>query len=132
MAECNGEPVTIRDPRTMGAMSRQPGDLRPGRSDRPDRPPNPLNRDHNWRMFALVLFALIFSAFLISELSRGTSTKPQPFSAFTTAVAQNDVTQATVNNDTGKISYTDNKGVKYTVSGPHPLPDTLAQTLQTK
>jgi cell division protease FtsH len=111
-------------------MSRQPGDLRPGRTDRPDRQPNPLTPDRNWRLVAIVLGALIVIAFLVSNPFSASSAKPQTFSDFSTALDQHRVASATVNNDTGKISYTDSQGTKFTVSGPHPLPDSIAQELR--
>jgi cell division protease FtsH len=114
----------------MGAMSRQPGDLRPGKSDRRDRPSNPMSRDHNWRLFALVLFGLIVIAFVISESTHGTTTKPQSFSAFTAALDQKQVASATVNNDSGKVTWTNLQGQKFSVTGPHPLPDTIATELK--
>jgi cell division protease FtsH len=111
-------------------MSRQPGDLRPGRPERTDRPAGPSSPDRNWRLFALVLGGLIVIAFMLSTFSRGTAAKAQSFSDFSSALDQHHVASATVNNDTGKITYTDTGGVKYTVSGPHPLPDSIAAELR--
>jgi len=108
-------------------MSRQPGDLRPGR---PERASNPLTPDRNWRLVAIVLGALIVIAFLVSNPFSATTTKPQSFSDFSNALKSGGIASATVNNDTGKITYTDTKGAKFTVSGPHPLPDSIAQDLR--
>jgi cell division protease FtsH len=79
---------------------------------------------------AIVLGALIVIAFLVSNPFSASSAKPQTFSDFSTALDQHRVASATVNNDTGKISYTDSQGTKFTVSGPHPLPDSIAQELR--
>ncbi len=77
-----------------------------------------------------MLGALIVIAFLVSNPFSASSAKPQTFSDFSTALDQHRVASATVNNDTGKISYTDSQGTKFTVSGPHPLPDSIAQELR--
>ncbi|HEX3541349.1 MAG TPA: ATP-dependent zinc metalloprotease FtsH [Acidimicrobiales bacterium] len=82
-------------------------------------------------MLAIVLGALIVIAFLVSNPFSTATSKPQSFSDFSTALNNNNVASATVNNDTGKITYTTNQGVKYTVTGPHPLPDSVAQELRT-
>jgi cell division protease FtsH len=81
-------------------------------------------------LVAIVLGALIVIAFLVSNPFSASSAKPQTFSDFSTALDQHRVASATVNNDTGKISYTDSQGTKFTVSGPHPLPDSIAQELR--
>ena len=77
-----------------------------------------------------MLGALIVIAFLVSNPFSTPTAKSQSFSDFSTALDMHKVASATVNNDTGKISYTDNQGTKYTVSGPHPLPDSIAQELR--
>jgi len=48
---------------------------------------------------------------------------PKSYSDFATAVAAKQVATATVNNDTGKIAYTDTSGKKFSIDGPHPLTD---------
>ena len=77
-----------------------------------------------------MLGALIVIAFLVSNPFSANTAKPQSFSDFSTALDQGQVTAATVNNDTGKISYTDNKGAKFSVSGPHPLTDSTVTKLK--
>ncbi|MDP9075521.1 MAG: ATP-dependent zinc metalloprotease FtsH [Actinomycetota bacterium] len=110
-------------------MSRQPGDLRPGR---PERQPNPLTPDRNWRLVAIVLGALIVIAFLVSNPFSASGAKTQSYSDFTSALSQGQVSAATVNNDTGKVSYTDIHGTKFSVSGPHPLTDSTVTALRDK
>src|SRR5713226_8099935 len=113
----------------MGAMSRQPGDLR----NRPDRPQNtPGTPDRNWRWIAIVLGALIVIAFLLSGPFSGSKTPSQSYSDFQTALSNDQVKSASVNNDTGKVTYTDLSGKKFTVSGPKPLTDSTVQQLRTK
>jgi cell division protease FtsH len=79
---------------------------------------------------AIVLGALIVIAFLVSNPFSAKTTKAQTFSDFSAALDAHNVASATVNNDTGKISYTDKSGTKFSVSGPHPLPDSVAQELR--
>jgi cell division protease FtsH len=79
---------------------------------------------------AIVLGALIVIAFLVSNPFSAKTTKAQTFSDFSSALDAHNVASATVNNDTGKISYTDKQGTKFSVSGPHPLPDSVAQELR--
>jgi cell division protease FtsH len=110
-------------------MSRQPGDLR----NRPDRPQNsPGTPDRNWRWIAIVLGALIVIAFLLSGPFSGSKTPSQSYSDFQTALSNDQVKSASVNNDTGKVTYTDLSGKKFTVSGPKPLTDSTVQQLRTK
>jgi cell division protease FtsH len=97
--------------------------MRPGRPDRPDRPPSQIGPDRNWRWVAIVLAALIVIAFLLSKPFATKGPTPKTYSDFTTAVANKQIQTATVNNDTGKITYTDVTGKKYTISGPHPVVD---------
>ncbi len=79
---------------------------------------------------AIVLGALIVIAFLVSNPFSAKTTKAQTFSDFSAALDAHNVASATVNNDTGKISYTDKAGTKFSVSGPHPLPDSVAQEMR--
>ena len=82
-------------------------------------------------MIIFVLGGLIILAFILSDPFKTSSTKAQTFSDFSTALNQKQVGSATVNNDSGKITYTNLFGTKYSVTGPHPLPDTIAQELRT-
>jgi cell division protease FtsH len=72
---------------------------------------------------AIVLGALIVIAFLLSKPFATSTTTQKSYSDFATAVAAKQVATATVNNDTGKIAYTDVSGKKFTIDGPHPLTD---------
>jgi cell division protease FtsH len=103
-----------------GAMSRPPGDMRP---DRSDRQPSPLGPDRNWRWVAIVLGALIVIAFLLSSPFASTNSTAKSYGDFVAAANSAQVVSATVNNDNGHISYTDQAGKKFTVAGPHPLTD---------
>jgi cell division protease FtsH len=101
-------------------MSRQPGDLRP-RQDRsgpgglPSQTP-----DRNWRWAAIVLLTVIVLAFVFSSLVGGSKTASQSYGQFVQAVNSHQVSSATVNGDTGQITYTAANGTRYAVSGPHP------------
>ncbi|HLY82176.1 MAG TPA: ATP-dependent zinc metalloprotease FtsH, partial [Acidimicrobiales bacterium] len=107
-------------------MSRQPGDLRPGR---PDRQSGALGPDRNWRWVAIVLGALIVIAFLLSKPLAGGTTQAKSYGDFFSAVNNNHVVSATVNNDNGHITYITDQNQKFTVSGPHPLGDAQVATL---
>ncbi|HSS12204.1 MAG TPA: ATP-dependent metallopeptidase FtsH/Yme1/Tma family protein, partial [Acidimicrobiales bacterium] len=112
-------------------MSRQPGDLRPG--GQPERRPSSgLSPDRNWRWVAIVLGALIVIAFILSGPFSKSSSTQQSYSDFQTALNTGQVKSATVNNDTGHITYTDATGKKFTVPGPKPLTDSTVQELRTK
>ena len=66
-------------------------------------------------LFTIVILALIFNSLL------GTSPTPsQSYGQFVQAVTARQVVSASVNNDTGQITYTDKGGQKYSVSGPTP------------
>ena len=112
-------------------MSRQPGDMRPG--GQPERRPSGgLSPDRNWRWVAIVLGALIVIAFILSGPFSGGGSSQQSYSDFTTALHNGQVKSATVNNDTGHITYTDQSGKKYTVAGPKPLTDSTVNDLRAK
>jgi cell division protease FtsH len=110
-------------------MSRQPGDLRPGRPDRSSGSPTP---DRNWRWVAIVLGALIVIAVLLAGPFGGSSSKSATYGDFVASLNGNHVVSATVNNDNGHITYTTDQGQKFTVSGPHPLTDSTVTELRDK
>src|ERR1700716_3366840 len=107
-------------------MSRQPGDMRPGR---PDRSQNPNTPDRDWRWVAIVLGALIVIAFLLQGPFSSSSIKSQTYGDFIGALNGNHIVSATVNNDSGKVTYTDDQGQKFSVTGPHPLTDSTVSLL---
>jgi cell division protease FtsH len=81
---------------------------------------------------AIVLGALIVIAFLLSGPLSSSSSKQVSYSDFTTALDGNHVVSATVNNDNGRVTYTDDTGKKFTVAGPHPLTDSIMAELKAK
>jgi cell division protease FtsH len=112
-------------------MSRQPGDPRPGRPE--PRPAGPGNGpDRNWRWALIVLGALLLAAFILPSLFAGSSSQQQSFTDFKNAVEAGQVVSATVNNDNGHITYTDDHHHNFVVSGPHPLTDSTVTLLQSK
>ena len=105
--------------------------MRPG--GQPERRPSGgLSPDRNWRWVAIVLGALIVIAFILSGPFSGGGSSQQSYSDFTTALHNGQVKSATVNNDTGHITYTDQSGKKYTVAGPKPLTDSTVNDLRAK
>jgi cell division protease FtsH len=111
-------------------MSRQPGDLRPGRPERPAGPA--AGGDRNWRWALIVLGALLVAAFVLPSLFAGGSAQQRSYGDFVSAVQGGHVVAATVNNDNGHISYTDDLQHKFTVAGPHPLTDSQVTLLRDK
>ena len=106
-------------PPSMGAMSRQPGDLRPGR-DRPGSGLPPPAPDRNWRWAAIVLLTIIVLAIIFSSMLGAPKTQNQSYGQFVQVLNAKQVASATVNNQTGEITYTDISGNKYSVAGPTP------------
>ncbi|HWG73014.1 MAG TPA: ATP-dependent zinc metalloprotease FtsH [Acidimicrobiales bacterium] len=100
-------------------MSRQPGDLRPGR-DRPGSGLPPPAPDRNWRWAAIVLLTIVVLAFVFSNLLGSPNTQTRSYGQFVQVLNAKQVASATVNNQTGQIAYTDTAGNKYTVAGPLP------------
>ncbi|HZQ26797.1 MAG TPA: ATP-dependent zinc metalloprotease FtsH [Acidimicrobiales bacterium] len=113
-------------------MSRQPGDLRPGRPERPRTPGAP--PEQNWRWVGIVLFALVLAALVFSRFP-GTQTKSQlTYNELIQKVQAGQVASATVNNDNGKITgeLSDKDHTRFSVTGPHPMPDSVEELMRQK
>jgi cell division protease FtsH len=108
-------------------MSRQPGDLRPGKSDRAGGGGTQPGSDRNWRWGAVLLVSFVVLVIVISTLVGSSNTQTQTYGQFVQALNAKQVASATVNSDSGHIIYTDDAGAKYSVSGPKPTDSEVTQ-----
>src|SRR5581483_8003173 len=114
-------------------MAQQPPNPRPGRpggqGGQQGQAP-----DQSWRWVILVLFGLVVAALLVPSIFKGPSRNQMTYGDFFKKVQAGQVKQATVNNDTGHVTGTlsDEKATHFTVSGPHPLPDSDVAVLKDK
>jgi cell division protease FtsH len=113
-------------------MAQQPPNPRPGRPGGQGGPQGQAP-DQSWRWVILVLFGLVVAALLVPSIFKGPSRNQATYGDFFKKVQAGTVKQATVNNDTGHITgtLTDDKS-HFTVSGPHPLPDSDVAVLKDK
>ncbi|HET6914604.1 MAG TPA: ATP-dependent zinc metalloprotease FtsH [Acidimicrobiales bacterium] len=96
-------------------MSRQPGDMRPGGGP---GLPGGNTPNSNWRWVAVVLVTIVILAVVLSNMHASTTPPSQNYKTFSTAMQSGQVTQATVNLDTGKVTYTEKAGQQFTTQGP--------------
>jgi cell division protease FtsH len=102
-------------------MSRQPGDLRPGRSDRSGGPagqPGGQPSSNNWKWIAGIAVALILLVVVLPQLLSKSTGTTQTYSQFTTQLDSKQIQSASVYSSTGRIDYTTTSGHSYTVLGP--------------
>ncbi|MDQ1445464.1 MAG: cell division protease FtsH, partial [Acidimicrobiaceae bacterium] len=111
-------------------MSRQPGDLRPGRPDRP-RPLAP-GPEQNWRWVLIVVFGLVVAALMFSNLGSTKSQVDLTYNELIKKVGAGEVKSAEANNDTGRITGKLKSGDHFSVTGPHPLPDSVEGLMRDK
>ena len=73
----------------------------------------------NWRWIAVVLAVVVVLAIALSSVTKSSSPPSQSYGQFVAALNSGQVAAATVNNDTGHITYTAAKtGSQYSVQGP--------------
>jgi cell division protease FtsH len=72
----------------------------------------------NWRWVAVVLITIAILAVVLSSMRSSSSPPEQTYSQFTTAMKGGQVTEATVNKDSGKVTYTTKSGQEYSTQGP--------------
>jgi cell division protease FtsH len=72
----------------------------------------------NWRWVAVVLITIAILAVVLSSMRSSNSPPEQTYSQFITAVKGGQVTEATVNKDSGKVTYTTKSGQEYSTQGP--------------
>src|ERR1700733_12892126 len=111
-------------------MSRQPGDLRPGKPERAGGGSGTPTPERNWRWGAILLVSFVVLVIVITTLAGSSNSQSQTYGQFVQALNGKQVGSATVNSDSGHITYTDKTGAKYSVSGPKPT-DTEVLQLQT-
>ncbi len=101
-------------------MSRQPGDLRPGRPDRQggQQGQGKTPQSSNWRWIVVIVVTVIVLAIILTNPLHATTPPAQTYSQFQTALTSNQVASAKVNKDSGKLTYTDTSGQSYSVQGP--------------
>src|SRR4051794_26826443 len=116
---------------SMNAMSRQPQDLRPGRQDRPGGQ-GPLVPDRNWRWVVFVLVAMLVLVIFASNFSGSSNRKTLGYGEFLNDLSAKPATvkNATVNNNSGKITGDLTDGTNYVVNGPKPPTDDELKMLQ--
>jgi cell division protease FtsH len=73
---------------------------------------------NNWRWIAVVLLTLVILVFVLSTVSRAGNPTSQNYTQFSTALDAGKIATATVNTDTGHITYTNTAGQQFSVSGP--------------
>ncbi len=120
-------------------MSRQPGERpTPGRrstgpNDGGKNPQQP--QEQNWRWAVVALVGLVAAAVILPGLVSNPKREELGYGALIEKAKAGQVVEATVNNDSGKItgSYkAGDKTVRYSVTGPHPIPDNVEQLLREK
>src|SRR5579875_3803462 len=103
---------------TMEHMSRQPGDMRDMRpGGGPGLPGGGSPANNNWRWIAVVLATIVILALALSSMRGSNSTPTQNYSDFISSVNAGQVQSATVNEDSGHITYTLKSGQQYATQG---------------
>jgi cell division protease FtsH len=124
---------------TIGSiMSRQPADRptpgrRQGSSENGKNPLQP--QEQNWRWAVVAVVALVAAAVILPGMMAKPKREPLGYGALIAKAKAGEVSAATINNDTGRITGTYKQGdkdVRYSVTGPHPIPDNVEQLLREK
>jgi cell division protease FtsH len=90
--------------------------MRPGGG--PGLPGGSTPSSTNWRWVAVVLATIAILALALSSIKGGSSSTPENYSDFVNQMKAGNVTSATVNKDTGKVTWTSKSGTKFSVQGP--------------
>jgi cell division protease FtsH len=101
-------------------MSRQPGDLRPGKPDRSGGPAGQPGGtpSNNWRWIAGIAAALVVLVVILPHLFGSSTGTTQTYSQFTQELNSKQIASASVYSTTGRINYTTTHGQSYTVTVP--------------
>src|ERR1700749_2993150 len=116
----------------MDSMSRQPGDMRPGGGGGPGLPGGSSSSSSNWRWVAVVLVTIGILALVLSSMRGTSNTTGQTYSQFYSALTAGEVASATVNKDTGHVTYTNKSGQQFSVQGPELNANAAQLALYTK
>ncbi|MBO0746779.1 MAG: hypothetical protein J2O47_00425, partial [Acidimicrobiaceae bacterium] len=105
-------------------MSRQPGDMRPGRPDRPGNQPGgqpPANGGSgNWRWAAAALVVVLILALILSSALRSNTGSTRDFSSFASSVKSGQVASAKIDKTNGAVQYTMKDGQQFSTTEPSP------------
>jgi len=93
----------------------------------PGAPGSTPSSNTNWRWIAVVLVTIAILAVVLSSMRSSNTPPSQDYSAFVKVLDANQVVTATVNKDTGHLTYTNTSGQQYSVQGPD-LDQNAAQT----
>jgi cell division protease FtsH len=104
----------------MHSMSRQPGDLRPGRSDRGGNQSGgqPPAANSNWRWIVAALVTVLLLALILPNLLHSSNATASDFSTFRTSVDSGQVASAKINKVTGAVTYTLKSGQEFSTTEP--------------
>ena len=112
---------------------------RPGRPGRPPTPgggpPAPGGAEQNWRWAVIVLVGLVVAALIVPSIFKSEPRREVAYNEIVQKVEAGQVTEATINNDTGRITgkYREGKEqVPFTVNGPLPLPESVEPLFRQK
>jgi cell division protease FtsH len=102
-------------------MSRQPGDFRPGRSDRPGGPGGQQggspSGNSNWRWIAAVGVAVIVLLFILPQILGSSSSPSVSYTTFYNDMIHHQIQSATIDPGSGHISFTNKAGITESVQG---------------
>jgi cell division protease FtsH len=101
--------------------------MRPGGG--PGLPGGKSPTNSNLRWVAVVLITIAILAVVLSSMKTSNSPPSQTYSEFLNDVQSHQVTKATVNKDTGKVTFTIKAGQQYSVQGPDINQDSSALQL---
>jgi cell division protease FtsH len=102
----------------------------PGRRDGGAGPLTPA--DPQWRWAALAIGLLVVAALVLPPIFGTTTREKLDYTELVTSVTEGRVAEATVDNDTGRITGELKNGKAFSTAGPNPLPDADIKLLREK
>ncbi len=118
-------------------MSRQPGDFRPGRSDRSGGPGGqpggqPSGGGTNWRWIAAVGVAVVVLLIILPQLLGGSTSSKVPYSTFSNEMLHHKIASATIDPGNGHIDFTTTAGMSSSTQGSVVNGSDLGQSVYAK